>query len=129
MYHAFSPRLDNAVLSHRAGVENNIKGGEKPEKSIYSAKRQRIFDIYYLLREICVIRDRLGDRYYGRCVVMLGDPPTPFGVGGLNSIALALVPYRHVRICLCVVVFSGWILILLGCVSIEPIFGEYGQIK
>ncbi len=30
--------------------------------------------IYYLLliREICVIRDRLGDRYYGRCVVMLG---------------------------------------------------------
>jgi len=27
------------------------------------------------------------------------DPPTPFGVGGLNSIALASVPYRHVSIC------------------------------
>jgi len=46
-----------------------------------------------------VIRDRLGDSYYVRCVVMLGDPPTPFGVGGLNSIELALVPYRHVSIC------------------------------
>ncbi len=32
---------------------------------------------------MCVIRDRLGDRYYGRCVVMLGDPPT--------------LPYRQVR--------------------------------
>ena len=27
------------------------------------------------------------------------DPPTPFGVGGLNSIALALVHYRQVSIC------------------------------
>ncbi len=42
---------------------------------------------------MCVIRDRLGDRYYGRCVVILGDPPTPFGVGGLNSIALALLAF------------------------------------
>ncbi len=38
--------------------------------------------------EMCVlvaelIRDKLGDRYYGRCVVMLGDPPT--------------LPYRQVR--------------------------------
>ena len=39
--------------------------------------------IDYLFREICVILDRLGDSYYGRCVVMLGDPPT--------------LPYRQVR--------------------------------
>jgi hypothetical protein len=32
---------------------------------------------------MCVNRDRLGDRYYGRCVVKLGDPPT--------------LPYRQVR--------------------------------
>ena len=32
------------------------------------------FSIYYLLflREMCVILDRLVDRYYGRCVVKLG---------------------------------------------------------
>ena len=30
-----------------------------------------------------LIRDRLGDSYYGRCVVMLGAPPT--------------LPYRQVR--------------------------------
>ena len=32
---------------------------------------------------MCVNRDRLGDRNYGRCVVMLGDPST--------------LPYRQVR--------------------------------
>ena len=35
----------------------------------------------------------------GARAVFLIDPPTPFGVGGLNSIVLALVPYRHVSIC------------------------------
>jgi len=48
--------------------------------------------IDYLFCEMCVIRDRLCDGYYGRCVVgyvmtygAFGtDPPTPFGVGGLN---------------------------------------------
>ncbi len=92
MPHAFSARLDNALLSHGAGTDNNRKEGERQINLLFM-----IYDLLFL-REMCVIRDRLGERYYGRCVLMLGDPPTPFGVGGLNSIALASVPYRHISI-------------------------------
>ena len=33
--HAFSPRLNNALLSHGARTENNTKEGERPEKKEY----------------------------------------------------------------------------------------------
>jgi len=69
-----------------------------PKDSGFRQWRIFDFDIDDFFREMCVILDRLGDKYYGRCVVKLGDPPTPFGVGGLNSIALASVPYRHISI-------------------------------
>ena len=36
---------------------------------------------------------------FGGSVPRVCNPRAPFGVGGLNSIALALVPYRHVSIC------------------------------
>ena len=77
MHYAFSPRLDNALLSHGAGTGNNIKEGERQINLLFM-----IYDLLFL-REMFVILDRLGERYYGRCVVMLGDPRT--------------LPYRQVR--------------------------------
>jgi len=33
MHHSFSHRLDNALLSHGAGTENNTEEGEKQMKN------------------------------------------------------------------------------------------------
>ena len=85
MRHAFSPRLDNALLSHGAGKENNTKEWKRQKKKGEKVKVVRKIASYALRNDPSLIRspaEKQVSTHRGQAGNKSAGQATPDSAGG-----------------------------------------------